>query len=95
MGCPLSRCELRAIVLLALLLALATPAGACYRFHVWRYPWPQRCDVHGHEIAQPTSAKEPTIPLPFLDDIQWNGDFYLKPEMKARLLLRGELEPPK
>jgi hypothetical protein len=30
---------------LVLSLAMDAPAAACHRFHVWRYPWPQRCDA--------------------------------------------------
>jgi hypothetical protein len=30
--------------LLATVLILAS-APACHRFHIWKYPWPQRCFV--------------------------------------------------
>ncbi len=33
---------------------IATPVDACHRFHVWRYPYPQRCGV-----AAPTPVQAP------------------------------------
>jgi hypothetical protein len=66
------------VIRLALVLALlATPAQACHRFRVWKYPYPQRCSVAADrswfvEIApQPPPKPEQSvdIPLPPLD--QW------------------------
>ena len=28
-----------------LFIVLAQPAVACHRFHVWKYPYPQRCQI--------------------------------------------------
>jgi hypothetical protein len=32
-----------AIVGTVLLLAVESAAGACHKYSVWKYPWPQRC----------------------------------------------------
>jgi len=32
-----------AIVGAALLLAANSAAGACHKYSIWKYPWPQRC----------------------------------------------------
>jgi hypothetical protein len=63
------------VIRLALVLALlTTPAAACHRFSVWKYPYPQRCSFHVGQIeAPPPPVKPPEqsvdIPLPTLD--QW------------------------
>jgi hypothetical protein len=41
------------IVVLA--LVSADPALACHRFHVWRYPTPQRCGIIIAQAAHPAS----------------------------------------
>lgn len=33
----------RLATLVVLWLAMPTPAAACHRYSVWRYPWPQTC----------------------------------------------------
>lgn len=38
---------MRVVLALALVLVASQPAQACHRFHVWRYPTPQRCGVSG------------------------------------------------
>lgn len=63
----------RAALALALYAAMTVHASACHRFHVWRYPWPQRCDAARFEVAvrraappftpEPPSAKpDKTLP---------------------------------
>lgn len=36
---------IRVLLALEIILTSAPPALACHRFHVWRFPWPQRCGV--------------------------------------------------
>ena len=43
---------MRAFVV-ALALVSAQPALACHRFHVWRYPTPQRCGIIFAQAAHP------------------------------------------
>ena len=45
---------MRAFVV-ALALVSAQPALACHRFHVWRYPTPQRCGIIIAQAAHPAS----------------------------------------
>ena len=47
-------------ILVLTVLALVTPAHACHRFKVWRYPWAQRCYVR--PTVQARAVQE--IPLP-------------------------------
>ena len=43
---------MRAFVVV-LALVSAQPALACHRFHVWRYPTPQRCGIIFAQAAHP------------------------------------------
>ena len=69
---------LRGLLLGAVFLASApTDAAACHRFSVWKYPWPQRCEVQSslHRKAggvRPTPARAaafPTTPAPVADAV--------------------------
>lgn len=44
---------MRALALAA--LVAATPAHACHRFHVWKYPYPQRCAVAKAQVPEDRS----------------------------------------
>jgi hypothetical protein len=50
-----------------LTLRLIQPAEACHRFHVWNYPYPQRCDTL-RQITPPArpviQATDDSVPLP-------------------------------
>jgi len=37
-------------------ICTADPAHACHRFHTWRFPFPQRCDVR---LFRPSPAPAP------------------------------------
>lgn len=55
---------MRAGLALIVAVVLASPAQACHRFHVWNYPFPQRCEVADHswfvELVLPEAkAAEP------------------------------------
>jgi hypothetical protein len=80
---------LKSLVLaLVLSLAMDAPAAACHRFHVWRYPWPQRCDAPRLRVATvriaprqsavngetPQKETPPSIPLPSLADAVWGAE---------------------
>jgi hypothetical protein len=64
------------------LVLLATPANACHRFSVWRFPYPQRCGLHVVQLeAPPAPAPEPKppepeadIPLPSLENMVFPPD---------------------
>jgi hypothetical protein len=65
------------------LVLLATPADACHRFSVWRYPYPQRCGLRVVQLeAPPAPAPEPKppeppeadIPLPSLENMVFPPD---------------------
>jgi hypothetical protein len=71
-------------VLIVVLIALAAwPADACHRYAVWRYPYPQQCNVR---VAQLAPAPEPPpkpidlqadgvdIPLPSLEHMVFPPD---------------------
>jgi hypothetical protein len=47
---------LKYLLLTSSLLA-ANPALACHRFHVWRYPYPQRCQV-AHVVYHAPEKKD-------------------------------------
>lgn len=54
-------CKQRArqqLILSAIAVLIATPAQACHRFSVWKYPYAQRCAV----VAQVTETKPPVPP---------------------------------
>ena len=87
---------------LVLSLAMNAPAAACHRFHVWRYPWPQRCDaprpirVAMVRIApRPTAVDEetpkketpPPIPLPSLADAAYGAVWGAEPDENTRARL--------
>lgn len=65
-------------------LVLATPAEACHRFSVWRYPYPQRCSFRVAQTEAPTPPTrspvlpepEPDadIPLPSLENMEFPPD---------------------
>ena len=45
--------------------AAPLPALACHRFHVWNYPWPQRCTVSSqmiHAIRVIPDPPDPSAP---------------------------------
>jgi hypothetical protein len=49
------------IALMAAMAAIAlvlesTSAEACHRFHIWRYPTPQRCAIRTHPVAETVRA---------------------------------------
>jgi hypothetical protein len=54
----------RLFMVVALIGAMVEPALACHRYHVWHYPWPQRCpvalDSHGTPVAEALTPR----PLP-------------------------------
>jgi hypothetical protein len=71
------------------LVLLATPAEACHRFSVWKYPYPQRCAVTPERVwhvefvlpdadplpPQPTLPPvEADIPLPSLEGMVFPPD---------------------
>lgn len=72
---------MKAFVLLAL---LATPAEACHRYSVWRFPWPQHCVIRAAQTKAPDpppvqldpSAPEADndIPLPSLEGMDFPPD---------------------
>ena len=92
---------------LVLLLAMDAPAAACHRFHVWRYPWPQRCDAprsirvalvriapRPSAVNEETPKKEtpPPIPLPSLADAVYGAVWGAEPDESTRArLLRAAL----
>ena len=45
----------RWMLVFSLVLASA-PAEACHRFHVWNYPWPQRCGVLPKIVHPPNNV---------------------------------------
>ena len=50
---------MKAFVLAFSVLFAVQPALACHRYAVWRYPWPQRCDVATHAVHHsPTEPKD-------------------------------------
>jgi hypothetical protein len=68
---------MKAVVIAAGLLLIASPASACHRFSRWSYPWPQRCSaapaqrpplvrVAAREIEPPKPAPGPAEPIPSL-----------------------------
>ena len=88
---------------LVLSLAMDAPAVACHRFHVWRYPWPQRCDApRSIRVAlvriapRPSVVNEektpPPIPLPSLADAAYGAVWGAEPDENTRArLLRAAL----
>lgn len=71
----------------------ASPAEACHRFSVWKYPWPQQCAaaVPNFPILSRISGKRPSpIPLPALEPIDWGQP--ADDEARARIELRALLE---
>lgn len=55
---------LRFVVTIGLLALAAWPADACHRFHVWNYPWPQRCGlVAQRDPPKPSPPPEKRFPL--------------------------------
>ena len=42
--------------------AAPLPALACHRFHVWNYPWPQRCTVSSQTIHAIRVIPDPPDP---------------------------------
>lgn len=67
---------MKAVVIAAGLLLIASPASACHRFARWSYPWPQRCGVGlaqrpparvvAGEVEPPKPALERAEPIPLL-----------------------------
>jgi hypothetical protein len=68
-------------------LLLATPAQACHRFSVWKYPYPQRCAVVADktwyvefQLPETTDTlprndpSAPDIPLPSLEGMEFPPD---------------------
>ena len=86
------------LMIIAALMAIAQPAVACHRFHIWKYPWPQRCSVAGQVHARVVTTapqplpiprpKEPSLPLPALE---WVAQPDCPEEIRGRLLLRVKL----
>jgi hypothetical protein len=81
---------------------LATPAEACHRFSVWKYPWPQRCGLAPTTIARHAArraapklifppSQEVAIPLPTLEAIDWGA--VADDDARGRLELKAILEP--
>jgi hypothetical protein len=68
------------ILTLALILA-ASPAAACHRFSVWRYPFPQRCGRFASREVVPAPAPHPApTPLPAEDeDRTWYVEIVIPP----------------
>jgi hypothetical protein len=68
------------------LVLLATPAQACHRFSVWKFPFPQRCAVTPERVwhvefvlpdadpLPPQPKPEVDIPLPSLEDMVFPPD---------------------
>jgi hypothetical protein len=59
----------RAAVATAVLILASTPAEACHRFTIWRYPTPQRCVMalaRAAPLPQVRIEVKPPIPLPSL-----------------------------
>ena len=64
------------------LWAMLSPAFACHRFSVWKYPYPQRCSVTTHVAIEtpPLPPKNPCIAYPemcFAKDIDPTQDIPL------------------
>lgn len=75
---------MKRLTLIVLLLA-PTPAEACHRFSVWKYPYPQRCAVAPDrtwfvELTLPEADPKPEpkpdidIPLPSLEHMEFPPD---------------------
>ena len=47
-----------------ILIATVTPADACHRFAIWKYPFPQRCSVAKAPVYPLPPIKAPDMPLP-------------------------------
>jgi hypothetical protein len=74
------------IRLMLIALLLATPAQACHRFSVWKYPYPQRCAVAPERVwhvefvlpdadpLPPQPKPEVDIPLPSLEGMEFPPD---------------------
>jgi len=61
------------------LVLLATPANACHRFSVWRFPYPQRCGLRVVQLEaapepKPLEPPEADIPLPSLENMVFPPD---------------------
>lgn len=82
--------------LLAAIIGLSSPAFAgCHKYSIWKFPWPQRCPPAERRLIAgdivplpPVLDRDPEIPLPSLDGIDWGS---CPEDMRARLLLRAAL----
>ena len=85
----------KTIAALALIGAMTEPALACHRFHVWRYPWPQRCWVapraailsHVAFVRRPSAPpheppSQPVLTAPSDDELRSFGIEELKRKLK-------------
>ena len=89
---------IQAVMLAFVLWAIFSPAFACHKFSVWKYPWPQSCRVTA--LAPPMirsrARLELVLPapreilLPSLTDIDWGHG--PDDELRARLMLRVILQ---
>lgn len=68
-----------------LFILLATPAVACHRFSIWKYPWAQPCGFRVRMAQQsaplppppvdwPPVSSKPDIPLPSLEGMDFPPD---------------------
>ena len=80
-------------VMLAAVLTASLPIDATARcYSVWKFPWPQRCDIpHARPMVRMPPARE--IPLPSLTDADF-GAGGADDAARGRLLLRAFLEVP-
>jgi hypothetical protein len=92
---------MKAVVIAAALLLIASPASACHRFSRWSYPWPQRCGVapgQGPRIARvvagevepPKSEPAPApLPAPSKEDLDAKERAQAIERLKVELSIRA------
>jgi hypothetical protein len=99
---------MKAVVIAAGLLLIASPASACHRFSRWSYPWPQRCGgaaaqrpltrIAALEVAPPKPAPGsaepiPSLPAPSNEDLDAEERAQAIERLKAEFGIRAASRP--